>query len=275
VALRRGCSSFLYGIAYALQDREHTFLSFVSSLDPVKVTAGADGKGSLSKFQILFFSLVVFGLILLFSLQTGLLTDLSITIVGLLGIHGLGATAAKGADAQRIVISPENTAWLYHKNWLTPSRLPVDRSKAVWSDFFSTDGKFDVYRYQSFIFSLVVVLALIFGGVTQLSTFTVPETILGIVGLSQAVYIGGKLVTPTNISNINDAITDLRNQEKQLFMTAAAAKNGVIASVDEAIQMAGQVAYGAYMEKARNVAALIRLQMDISVPDSALAPSMP
>jgi hypothetical protein len=261
------------GVAFALRDAGHTFLSFIRSLDPVKVTAGADGKGSLSKFQILLFSEVVFGLILLFSLQTGKLTDISMTILGLLGITGLGSTVAKGADAQRIVISPENNAWLYHKNWLTPSRAAVDRSKASWRDFFSTDGEFDVYRYQSLIFSLVVVLALIFGGVTQLSTFSVPDSILGIVGLSQAVYIGGKLVTPTNISNINDAISDLRNQEKTLWTTATTAKNGIVATVDEAIQLAGSANYNAYMDKARNVAALFELETGLKVPADAIKPS--
>jgi hypothetical protein len=261
------------GAAFALREPGHTFVSFIGSLDPVKVTAGADGKGSLSKFQILLFSVVVFGLILLFSLQTGKLTDISMTILGLLGISGLGSTVAKGADAQRIVISPENSAWLYHKNWMTPSRAPVDRSKASWRDFFSTDGEFDVYRYQSLIFSLVVVLAMIFGGVTQLATFTVPESILGIVGLSQAVYIGGKLVTPTNISNINDAIADLRNQEKMLWTTATTAKNGVVATVDEAIQLAGSATYNAYMDKARNVAALFELETGLKVPEDAIKPS--
>jgi hypothetical protein len=44
-----------------------------------------------------------------------------------------------------------------------------------------------VYRYQSFIFGLVVIGGLIAAGVSQLSTFVVPNTILGIVGLSQVV----------------------------------------------------------------------------------------
>jgi hypothetical protein len=48
--------------------------------------------------------------------------------------------------------------------------------------------------------------------------------ILGIVGLSQAVYIGGKLVTPTNMSDINAAISDLRDREKKFRDAATAAK---------------------------------------------------
>ena len=92
------------------------------------------------------------------------------------------------------------------RNWIQVGKGPVDNSKASWADFFSTDGEFDVYRYQSFIFALVVGGALIAAGVSQLSTFTIPDTILGIVGLSQAVYIAGKLVTRTNMADLNGTL---------------------------------------------------------------------
>ncbi len=55
---------------------------------------------------------------------------------------------------------------------------------------------------------------MIAAGVGQLSTFVIPDTILGIVELSQAVYIGGKLVTPTGMKALNDALDDLRAREK-------------------------------------------------------------
>jgi hypothetical protein len=265
----------LYGVtAFALRKKDHTLLSFMLSLNPVKVTAGPDGKGSLSKFQILSFSLVVFGLISLFTLQTGMLSDISGTILTLLGINGIGATVAKAADAQRNTIAPENRAWLLRKNWIQVAKTPIDASNASWRDFFTTNGEFDVYRYQSFIFSLVVIVALIFAGVTQLSTFAIPDTILGIVGLSQAVYIGGKLVTPTNMSDLNAAISDLRDKEKQFRDTATAAKRGPVATLEEAIQLAGQSAYDAYKDKAKDVAALFSLETGISINAASLEPSL-
>jgi len=45
----------------------------------------------------------------------------------------------------------------------------------------------------------VVIFSFIAAGVSQRSTFIIPDTILGIMGLSQAVYIGGKLVTPLQL----------------------------------------------------------------------------
>jgi hypothetical protein len=261
-------------VAFALRKKDHTFLSFVRALNPAKVAAGPDGKGSLSVFQTLSFSLVVVGLILFFMLQTGVLLNLSGTVLALLGISGIGSTIAKGADAQRNTLSPENRAWLLRRNWIPTAKPSVDSSSASWSDFFSTDGVFDVYRYQSFIFALLVIGALIAAGATELSTFAIPETILGIVGLSQMVYIGGKFVTQTNMSDLNAAIADLRDREKKLRDSATAAKQGPITSPQEAISLVGQGAYDSYKDKARDVAALFTEATGIPVTEPSLEPRM-
>ena len=212
----------------------------------MRVSVGPDGKASLSKFQVVAFTLVVFGLVLLFWLQTGMLADLSSTILTLLGISGIEAIAAKGTDQKRNTISAENRAWLLRKNWIPTAKTPVDASKASWRDFFTTNGEFDVYRYQSFVFSIVVMAALIGAGVTQLSTFTIPDTVLGIVGVSQMVYIGGKLVTPTNMQDLNAAITDLRDRECKFRDDATVKKSGPVSGPQEAVQLVGQPAYNAY-----------------------------
>lgn len=78
--------------------------------DPVSITAGLDGKAGFGKLQILMFSLIVFGLITYFFLKTGVLTDISSTVLILLGIAGIGSTVAKGADISRTTITPETVA---------------------------------------------------------------------------------------------------------------------------------------------------------------------
>ena len=50
-------------------------------LDPVMLTAGTDGRGSLAKLQILFFSMIVFGLLTFIVARTGVLSDISGTIL--------------------------------------------------------------------------------------------------------------------------------------------------------------------------------------------------
>ncbi|MBR0713961.1 hypothetical protein [Bradyrhizobium liaoningense] len=259
-------------IAFALRKQDHTFGSFLGALNPAQVSAGPDGKGSLSTFQTLAFSLAVAALITLLLLQTGTLVDLSGSILALLGISGIGATIAKGTDTQRNALSADNRAWLLRHGWIPMAKTVVDPSGATWRDFFTTDGVFDVYRYQSFIFGLVVIGGLVAAGVNQLSTFAVPNTILGIVGLSQVVYIGGKLVTPTNISDLNAAIADLRAAEQKLKAAAVAKKQGQVASLAEAIPLIGQDAYDAYRQKARDVAAIFADATGIVVVDASLEP---
>jgi hypothetical protein len=208
-------------------------------------------------------------LITLLLLQTGTLVDLSGSILTLLGISGIGATIAKGTDSQRNTLSTDNRAWLLRGNRVPMAKTVVDSSNATWRDFFTTDG---VYRYQSFIFGLVVIGGLIAAGVSQLSTLVVPNTILGIVALSQVVYIGGKLVTPTNISDLNAAIAGLRSDEQKLKAAAVAKKHGQVASLAEAIPLMGQDAYDAYRQKARDVAAIFADATGLAVADASLEP---
>ncbi len=264
----------VYGIAAYASMRSHKLGNLFKSLNPVWVSVGPDGRASLSKAQLLLFSLIVFGLILLLFLQTGNLTEISGTVVVLLGIHGVGATIAKGTDTGRLTISPENQAWLLQHRWMLSATIPVDASNVSWRDFFTTNGELDAYRFQSFIFTIVVGLALIVGGGTQLSSFTVPENILYIVGLSQAVYIGGKLVTPTKVEDLNDAISDLRTRERKFRDAATTVKKAAIIDLAEAINLAGQSTYDDYKDRARDVAALFTDQTQIQVDAASLEPKL-
>ena len=136
-----------YGLlGFLLGGHGNTFQGFFGALSPARLSAGPDGKGSLAKFQVLGFSLLVFALLLLLLLQTGELSDLNVTILGLLGINGFGATLAKGADGSRNVLTPDNRAWLLQHNWLSAANQQGGNSQASWRDFFTTDGEFDVYR---------------------------------------------------------------------------------------------------------------------------------
>jgi len=153
------------------------------TFSPLHLISGPDGRASLSKLQVLFFSLVVFGLVTFFLLRTGRLVEISGAILTLLGIAGGGAALARIVDAKATA------------DVASPPASPV---RPEWNDLFMTGNEFDVYRYQSFLFSLVVGVALIATGVTQLSSFEIPQTLLGVLGLSQAVYIGGKIAVKSS-----------------------------------------------------------------------------
>jgi hypothetical protein len=93
-------------------------------------------------------------------------------------------------------------------------------NEARWSDILTTDGEFDVYRYQSCIFSLVVGIALLVVRVSELASFEIPTTLLGVLGLSQVVYGAGKLVSPLAMADLNRAIKKLRDLEQAVQATA-------------------------------------------------------
>lgn len=144
-------SFFLAGLAFR-SDHPRNLAAY---FDPIGMAAGPDGRASLGKFQVLMFSVIVFGLITYLLLKTGALSDISSTVLLLMGIADIGSTVAKGADNSRTTLSPENRAYLLRKGWLPSARRTV-ANEAQWRDLLTTDGEFDVYRYQSLIFSLVV-----------------------------------------------------------------------------------------------------------------------
>jgi hypothetical protein len=81
-------------------------------------------------------------------------------------------------------------------------------------------SEFDIYRFQILIFSVVVGGALLFTGLFGLANFELPAALMGLLGLSQVVYLSGKVVSKPETVELNKAITSLRKQ------AAAAARKG-------------------------------------------------
>ena len=190
------------------------YASLLHHFNPVVLTAGSNGRGNATKLQILFFSMVVFGLVSYVWMSTGYLSDLSSTILLLMGISGLGATISAATDVSKSRLDFDNWAWLINRHWL-PKGGVAEAIRAQWKDIVMTDGEFDVYRFQMVIFSVLVGMALLGAGgkMSDLSTFTIPGALLGILGLSQTVYIAGKLAAPPAISQLNEQISTLRVAE--------------------------------------------------------------
>jgi hypothetical protein len=193
--------------------------SFWEYLDPVRLTADIFNHASVQKLQILLFTILVAGMLLMLALSVGRLSELSGTLLGLLGISGVGAAASQATSTNRNRLTFENWAWLVRRGL-----LPINQeysNSPTWGDLVLTGREFDVYKLQTIIFTLVVAAALLVGGEERLASFSVPETLLGILGLSQVVYLGGILVRPRSIGDLDDAITELRNREG-ILQTAVA-----------------------------------------------------
>jgi hypothetical protein len=202
----------LFALAATATREGNTGADWFRSFNPVRIAAGSDGKASLSKLQIMFFSIIVFGLVTYIFLRTGMLSDLSETILYLLGIAGLGTLAAKGADDARNRVTPENEAWLISKGQLPAGGLAAKNTPS-WRDLITSNGEFDVSRYQNLIFTLAIGAALIAHGISELASFVVPMNLLGLLGLSQAVYVGGKVVGFSPAGELNSTVEKLRQAE--------------------------------------------------------------
>jgi hypothetical protein len=180
-----------------------------SLFNPIYLAVNAFNQASVQKLQVLVFSFLVGSLLLLHVLRTGALVGLSATVVGLLGISGVGAAAAQITYREKTRLSFENWAWLQHKGVLKvpdPASSPGPR----WRDLVMTSREFDVYKLQTIIFSIGVAVEILVAGSSQLQTFSVPPEVLGVLGLSQVVYVGGVLVKPPAESDLDDALTKLR-----------------------------------------------------------------
>jgi hypothetical protein len=199
-------------------------VSWIRCLDPVVLSSGPDSGGSISRLQVLFFSVLVFGILTFILLRVGLLTALSTTVLLLLGISAFGAAASKAADNQKERLSFDNWAWLIRKRWLPPHGIASVRI-AKWGDILiGTDG-FDIYHFQMLVFSLVVGFGLLKVGFTELATFEVPQSLLALLGLSQAVYVTGKIVDQPTIQELDKALTDLRALEDAFLKGTGGTEN--------------------------------------------------
>jgi len=215
--------------------------------------------------------MIVFSMLVVVLLRTGVLSDLSTTILQLLGISGIGAAAAKGTDNSKGSLAPANLTWLYNKGWYDSPSV-VAQTEPSFYDLISSDGSFDVYRFQSFVFTVAVGVALLIGGIAQLASFTIPQNILGILGLSQIVYIAGKVVTANDATRLNAAVTELRDAEVE-FRKAALTPGAPTADLQAAINRA-PTAYADYLEKATGAAKLFKQIIGRTPDQSNLAPSI-
>ena len=187
-------------------------------LDPVWMSSDMYDRASLSKLQILAFALVVSFGVTYSAVRTGVLSDLSTSIVLLLGIPALGALGNQAAATARDRLSLDNWAWLANRG-VFPMNDP-GKDVPRWRDLVMSEAELDLYKLQALLFSVIVCVALITSGFSNLATFKVPDTLMQILGLSQLVFVGGRLTKPTTIGDLDDLVTELRDRAGDVRLAA-------------------------------------------------------
>lgn len=192
-------------------------------LNPIALTAGHFGKASLSRLQVTWFSFtVIYRLIL--DLFSGVgLSGLSNDILLLIGISATGTIASKGVALGKKRLNLDNWVWLRERGWLTiyeentdPDFIKDDnKSRVKWSDLIMSDGEFDIYSFQLLVFSLFVGISIISTTISNtLAEFSLPQNFPEILGLSNFIYIGGKVIDVDYFTELNEKIDELRDLEE-------------------------------------------------------------
>jgi hypothetical protein len=214
-------------------------------LHPAALTQTAEGDASLGRFQIMVFTFVVVGVLLVVFFSTFAIPVLSADILALLGITALGSFGARIA-ANTGSVSTANIAWLAGKGVVAPNtRLPR------MSDLVIADGEVDLTRVQAFFFTLLVCSSLVFSGTADLAGFTVPAQTMQLLGLSQLTYVAGKAIPAEGVRRLNAELDALRTAERQAIeartrilaapaLTDATARAAEQLRADEAMAQARQ-----------------------------------
>lgn len=185
-------------------------ISRLQSLNPIYLTEDSLHLASVQKLQVLLFSYLTGWLLLSLVLRSGTLIDLSPTVVGLMGISGIGAVTSHVAYQQKTRLSFSNWAWLHQRKVVEAPKDENDLRSPEWKDLVMTYREFDIYKLQTIIFSITVAIAMVVDGASSLASFTVPDNLLGLLGLSQVVYVGGIMVRPPSVNDLDNALTKLR-----------------------------------------------------------------
>jgi hypothetical protein len=178
------------------------------SLNPIQITAGVLGDGSLSQLQVFFFSLLVGSLIFFLWLWTGLLSNISQDLLMLMGISSIGAVGAKYTATLKSRLNEDTQRFLYAEGWFSGEKITTVFERPRLGDLLLTNNRLDVYKFQMAMFSVLVAIYILRTGTTDLGEVKISETLLYLIGISQGVYIGGKAISERE-SALEDRVKSL------------------------------------------------------------------
>lgn len=273
----------LYLIAgFAVRDRwKHRV-----ALNPLKIVAGISGRASLSNTQVFFFTLIVAWLALYWVIQKGELVPIHNTVLGLLGIAVVGAGASKAAAVSRFRVTGSNWAWAKKKGWIKDSfnRSTAEQTPKL-SDLLTSDQGFEIAKFQAVVFSLVVGISLLYNGATvadaeSFSKFAIDKAYLTLIGLSQGVYVGGKVIGSNLFAELNQKLDEVR--ELELAFTTAVANSAAWSGASEpdrvmklAREQCAPTEYLAYLSAATEASEIVGHLTGLLIEAPKVEPELP
>ncbi len=167
--------------------------TLMQALYPLNVVRGHNGTASLANLQIYWWSLAVFGLMIFVWVATGGLATINETILWLLGVGGAGSLAAKAVAINTRRALP--TQQEIEREELA-DKVPVN----FWQ-LISDDGRLDLTRLQMLLFTVITGIFVVTTVWTQVTFPEIPNELLALMGISNGVYVLGKLAKTDPLAN--------------------------------------------------------------------------
>jgi len=242
--------------------------------DAVYLTSNQFDRASLSTFQIFCFTLlIIFSLVYILLLKEGELSNIPASMLLLLGIGAGNSVASKTTDAAKNRLSFDHWSWLRQRGWLkvyeegcSDTGEKRNRQHTKWGDLLKTGPGMDVYKLQMAGFSVVIALAYLIKVLKtgDTSKFEIDSNMLSLLGVSNAVYVGGKIITPNSFGELNSKMGELIAAEKSLVEKVLADPGAIPspsydkAKLDELAPKVATQELNAYLVAARAAAVMLQ-----------------
>lgn len=183
---------------------------------------GEGAQSALAQLQMLMFTLIVASLLFYQWLRTGLLQELSTDLLYLIGISTLGAAGSQIGSTLKKGLAPDMVRYAHQLDWFTAPLAQTCR-RADPAGLLTTNKRFDIYKFQMLVFSIVIAAYVIEAGADELDKLRISATLLTLMGISQGAYVGGN-VTSDSMSILQE---QLRGMHKLQQRYRASADEGI------------------------------------------------
>lgn len=137
-------------------------------------------------------------------MHSGVLSELSTTILTLLGVTAAGSTVGRVTGDWSGISSAS-------RRWLVGGRVLVQRDKPRWSDLLESQGELDVAKVQALLFSTLIAASIVASGYSGLGSFALPEQVVWLSLLSQGAYVFGKMLPTDTRKNLEEDLKGPRS----------------------------------------------------------------
>jgi hypothetical protein len=171
------------------------------------------GNASLSSLQITIWTYLVFGIASYVFILNGQLINITSSILILLGISGSASVASRVTTGRQDERAELITAAKGAGGQSGPLKV---LSSPTWPDLISSGGRVDLARLQMLVFTI---LTAFYVGITAVVTFQfpeLPEGLLWLMGISNGVYLGGKVAEPSLANRLAEIELQRRAAESDL-----------------------------------------------------------